>query len=49
MFATAEVEYLGHFVGNGKVAPRLAKVEIILNFPRPKDRKQLRSNLGVAG
>jgi hypothetical protein len=49
VFATAEVEYLGHFVGNGKVAPRLAKVESILNFPRPKDRKQLRSYLGVAG
>jgi hypothetical protein len=49
VFATAEVEYLGHTVGLGKVAPRLAKVEAILKFPRPADRKQLRSFLGIAG
>ena len=49
VFATAEVEYLGHTVGLGKVAPRLAKVEAILQFPRPADRKQLRSFLGIAG
>ena len=49
VFATAEVDYLGHTVGRGKVAPRLAKVETILRFERPKDRKQLRSFLGVAG
>ena len=45
MFATAEVEYLGHFVGNGKVAPRSATVESISRFPQPNDRKQLRSYL----
>lgn len=49
VFATAEVEYLGHLVGKGKVAPRSAKVESILRFPRPKDRKQLQSYLGVVG
>jgi len=49
VFATAEIEYLGHTVGLGKVAPRLAKVEAILKFPRPADRKQLRSFLGIAG
>ena len=46
VFATAEVEYLCHFVGNGKVAPRSATVESILRFPQPKDRKQLRSFFG---
>ena len=48
VFAMVEVEYLGRFVGNGKVAPRSATVESILRFPQPKDRKQLRSYLGVA-
>jgi hypothetical protein len=49
VFATAEVEYLGHTVGLGKVAPRTAKVDAILKFPKPTDRKQLRSFLGIAG
>jgi len=49
VFASAIVEYLGHTVGLGTVAPRMQKVEAILNFPRPADRKQLRSYLGLAG
>jgi len=49
VFASAEVEYLGHVVGLGKVAPRSAKVEAILKFKRPTDKKQLRSFLGIAG
>ena len=48
-FASAVVEYLGHTVGLGKVAPRQQKVEALLKFPRPMDRKQLRSFLGLAG
>jgi len=40
---------LGHTVGLGEVAPRSAKVEAILKFPNPVDRKQLRSFLGIAG
>jgi len=35
-------------VGLGKVAPRNAKVQTLLNFPRPTNRKQLRSFLGLA-
>ena len=48
-FATAEVDYLGHTIGLGKVAPRNAKVLALQNFPRPNNRKQLQSFLGLAG
>jgi hypothetical protein len=49
VFALASIDYLGHVIGLNKVQPRRAKVEAILHFPPPKDRKQLRSFLGVAG
>ena len=49
IFASAEVEYLGHVVGLGKVAPRSAKVDAILKYNRPTDKKQLRAFLGIAG
>ena len=48
-FATAEVEYLGHTIGLGKVAPRNAKVLALQEFPRPTNKKQLQSFLGLAG
>ena len=48
-FATAEVDYLGHTIGLGKVAPRNAKVQALQNFPRPTNKKQLQSFLGLAG
>ena len=48
-FATAEVDYLGHTIGLGKVAPRNAKVLALQNFPRPNNKKQLQSFLGLAG
>ena len=49
VFAWAEVKYLGHVVGLGKVAPRSAKVDAILKYNRRTDKKQLRSFLGIAG
>ena len=48
-FATAEVDFLGHHVGLGKVQPKQKKVEALLSFPRPTTKKQLQSYLGVAG
>ena len=47
-FAVAELDYLGHHVGLGKVTPRQQKVEALLKFPRPTTRKQLQSFLGLA-
>jgi len=49
VFATAEVEFLGHKVGLGKVEPRRQTVKALLEFPRPSNPKQLRSYLGLAG
>jgi len=48
-FATAEVEYLGHTIGLGKVAPRNAKVLALQEFQRQTSKKQLQSFLGLAG
>ena len=42
-FAMAECVYLGHRVGNGKVAPEALKVEVIRQFPTPHTKKQVRS------
>jgi hypothetical protein len=47
-FATAVIEYLGHIVGEGQVKPKKRKIQAIIDFPRPKDRKQLRQFLGIA-
>ena len=49
IFASAQVEYLGHVVGLGKVAPCSAKVDAILKFNRPTEKKQLRAFIGIAG
>ena len=49
VFATAEVDFLGHRIGLGKVEPRRQTVQALLDFPRPNNQKQLRSYLGLAG
>jgi hypothetical protein len=49
VFANAEVEFLGHKIGLRSVEPRREKVQALLDFPRPANRKQLRSYLGLAG
>ena len=45
----AYVTYLGHQVGQGQVKPLDAKVEAIVNFPTPKNRRELMRFLGMAG
>ncbi|KAJ8035392.1 hypothetical protein HOLleu_22614 [Holothuria leucospilota] len=47
--ACAQVIYLGHVVGQGKVRPIKAKVEGIDKFPAPTDKRQLMRFLGMAG
>jgi hypothetical protein len=49
VFATAEVDFLGHKIGLNKVEPRRQTVQALLDFPRPNNQKQLRSYLGLAG
>jgi len=48
-FAAAELDYLGHHVGLGRVQPRLSKVQALLEFPTPTNCRQLQQFLGVAG
>ena len=48
-FGKSTVVYLGHVVGNGKVRPKRANVEAILDFPVPTTRKALMRFLGMAG
>lgn len=48
-FGKAQVVFLGHVVGQGKVRPAQAKVEAILKYPMPTSKRELRRFLGMAG
>ena len=48
-FCHATIRYLGHIVGQGQTRPVSAKVEAILNFPIPRNKKELMRFLGMAG
>ena len=48
-FGKAEVVFLGHVIGNGKVAPIDAKVQVVDEFPAPETKRQLMRFLGMAG
>jgi hypothetical protein len=48
-FACQEVDYLGHTIGVGKITPQQAKVKALRDAPRPTNRKELKSFLGMAG
>lgn len=48
-FGHAQLQYLGHIVGSGKVLPREAKVEAIDKFPVPSTKKELMRFLGMTG
>lgn len=48
-FANAEVDFLGRHLGLNCVQPLKAKIDVLLNFPRPKNKKQVLSWLGIAG
>nr|XP_054751019.1 uncharacterized protein LOC129256850 isoform X2 [Lytechinus pictus] len=46
-FGHESVEFLGHVIGHGQVAPRPEKVTAIQEVKQPKTKKQLRSFLGM--
>ncbi|XP_068229690.1 uncharacterized protein [Palaemon carinicauda] len=48
-FGKAEVIYLGHHVGQGKVLPKEKNIEAVLAFPTLKTRKNVRQFVGLAG
>jgi transposase InsO family protein len=49
VFAVAELDYLGHRIGRGQIRPLEKKISALLQYDRPKNRKQLLSFLGLAG
>lgn len=48
-FAKATVQYLGHIIGGGRIAPVEAKVMAITDYQRPVTKKQMQRFLGMAG
>ncbi|KAL5003933.1 hypothetical protein ScPMuIL_017389 [Solemya velum] len=48
-FGSARVECLGHVVGLGKVLPAQAKIDGILKYPQPTNRREVRRILGSTG
>lgn len=48
-FLRKEVNYLGHVITEEGCRPDPSKVEVIENFPRPENEKQLKSFLGMIG
>jgi hypothetical protein len=48
-FFNSKCEYLGHIVGNDEVRMTESKIRKIIDFPRPKDVKEVMSFLGVTG
>ncbi len=47
--AMKECVFLGHTVGRGQVKPDAAKIADLLEFKRPRTKKDVRSFLGLAG
>ncbi|GAU21767.1 hypothetical protein TSUD_328920 [Trifolium subterraneum] len=48
-FAKHQIDYLGHLVSNGTVAPDPNKIRAIMDWPVPTTIKGLRGFLGLAG
>lgn len=47
--AQEEVRYLGHVLGRGVIRPQKDKVQAVLDCPRPRSKKDIRSFLGLVG
>ena len=48
-FCKPEIKFLGHIVSREKLMPDPQRIEAILNYPGPRNQKQLRRFLGVCG
>ena len=46
-FCKAQVKYLGHVIGSGKILPKAENIDAIINYPVPKDKKSLLRFLGM--
>ena len=48
-FAAAELDYLEHHIGLGKLLAAEQKVQALMDFPRPTNHKGIQRFLGLAG
>ncbi|XP_036150748.1 uncharacterized protein LOC118648534 [Monomorium pharaonis] len=48
-FLRKEVTYLGHVINENGVKPDPKKIEAVMHFPHPKNTKNIREFLGLAG
>ncbi|GBL81442.1 Transposon Ty3-G Gag-Pol polyprotein [Araneus ventricosus] len=48
-FAQNYTKYLGHIIGGGVRTPAEAKIKVVLDFPTPSTKTQIRAFLGLAG
>ena len=48
-FGHAEMNFLGHVVGNGQIKPLKAKVQTIMEYPVPTNKRELMRFLGMVG
>ncbi|GFV98969.1 retrovirus-related Pol polyprotein from transposon 297 [Trichonephila clavipes] len=48
-FSKQKVKFLGHIVGQGFRTPSEIKVQVVLEFPTPRTKTQIRTFLGLAG
>ncbi len=46
-FGKRKLHFLGHWIGDGELAVPEARVKAIADYPQPKNRRQLRSFLGL--
>ena len=47
-FCTIEISFLGHVIRQGVVSPDSRRIGAILNYPAPRNQRQLRHFLGTA-
>ena len=48
-FSKAKIIYLGHEIGFGNISPKNANVQSVLEFPTPRNRREVRRFLGMVG
>ena len=48
-FCKPEIKFLGHVFSRGKLVSDPQRIETIMNYPAPRNRKQFRRFLGVSG
>lgn len=46
-FGQTELDFLGHNINSKGIQPSTSKIEIVKNFPRPTNTKELRSFIGL--